>query len=136
MIALDTNVLVRYLVQDDPKQARLATRFVEQNCTDDAPCFIGQLVLCELAWVLESNYGQDRNQIAHIIEELLQVGQLDVQQPEVVWRALADYKNSNADFPDHLLARVNQSAGCDYTITFDKKASKQPTFELLSPDIS
>ncbi|MFT5610068.1 MAG: putative nucleic-acid-binding protein [Polaribacter sp.] len=132
MIALDTNVLVRYLVQDDPAQAKLATKFIETNCTDDQPCFIGQIVLCELAWVLESNYQQNRKQIANVIEELLQVGQLGVQQPEVIWRALSDYKNSNADFPDHLLARVNQSAGCDCTITFDKKASKQPTFKLLS----
>ena len=132
MIALDTNVLIRYLVQDDPGQAKLATRFIEKNCTDDRPCFIGQIVLCELAWVLESNYGQDRTQIANIIEQLLQVSQLEVMQPEVVWRALSDYKASNADFPDHLLARVNQSQGCDVTITFDKKASKQPTFELLT----
>lgn len=131
MIALDTNVLVRYLVQDDPQQAKIAARFIEKECTDDTPCFIGQIVLCELAWVLESNYKQDREQIAHIIEELLQVGQLEVQQPEVVWRALSDYKNSNADFRDHLLARVNQAAGCECTVTFDKKAGKQPTFKLL-----
>lgn len=131
MIAIDTNVLVRYLVQDDPAQAKQATQFIESSCTDDEPCFIGQIVLCELAWVLESNYGQNRENIAQVIEELLQVGQLEVQQPEVVWRALSDYKNSNADFPDHLLARVNQSAGCDFTATFDKKASKQPAFKLV-----
>ncbi len=132
MIALDTNVLIRYLVQDDPKQAKLATQFVETQCSEEQPCFIGQIVLCELAWVLESSYGQDRQQIAHVIEQLLQVGQLEVQQPEVVWRALADYKLSNADFPDHLLARVNQSNGCTETMTFDKKASKQPYFALLT----
>ena len=51
--------------------------------------------------------------------------------PETVWKALGDYKASNADFPDHLLARVNESKGCDATITFDKKAAKQPLFELL-----
>jgi len=135
LIALDTNVLVRYLVQDDPKQARTATRFIERNCTDDKPCFIGHIVLCELAWVLESAYDQNREQIAHIIEELLQVGQLDVQQPEVVWRALKDCKNSNAGFPDHVLARVNQSAGCYCTVTFDKKASKQPAFKFLGERI-
>jgi len=133
LIALDTNVLVRYLVQDDPAQAKLATKFIENNCTEDEPCLVGQIVLCELAWVLESNYDQSRQQIAHVIEEMLQIGQLEVQQPEVVWRALSDYKNSNADFPDHLLARVNQSAGAEYTITFDKKASNQPAFELLTP---
>lgn len=131
MKALDTNVLVRYLVQDDFKQAAVATRFIENQCTEDNPCFIGQITLCEVAWVLESNYGQDRVAIANVIEQLLQVGQLDVMEPSVVWRALNDYKISNADFPDHLLARVNESAGCESTVTFDKKASKQPAFELL-----
>ncbi len=131
MKALDTNVLVRYLVQDDRKQSELASQFIEKNCTDGSPCFIGQIVLCELAWVLESNYDQSRGQIVSIIEQLLQVGQLEVMAPEVVWRALDDYKQSNADFPDHLLARVNESAGCESTVTFDRKASKQPAFELL-----
>ena len=132
MIALDTNVLIRYLVQADPAQAKLANKFIEANCTDESPCFIGLIVLCELAWVLERNYGQDRAQIAHIIEQLLQVGQLDVMQPDIVWRALSDYKASNADFPDHLLARVNKANGCEVTVTFDKKVTKQPGFELLA----
>jgi predicted nucleic-acid-binding protein len=61
----------------------------------------------------------------------MQVGQLEVMEPEVVWRALNDYKNSNADFPDHLLARINQSQGCDTTVTFDKRAAKQPGFQML-----
>ncbi|MCU7816010.1 MAG: type II toxin-antitoxin system VapC family toxin [Candidatus Thiodiazotropha sp. (ex Lucinoma kastoroae)] len=131
MKGLDTNVLVRYLVQDDPKQAAQASKFIEANCTDETPCFVGQIVLCELAWVLESNYSQDREQITSIIEQLLQVGQLEVMEPEVVWRALHDYKNSNADFPDHLLARVNESQGCDVTMTFDRKAAKQLAFQML-----
>ncbi|MCU7937444.1 MAG: type II toxin-antitoxin system VapC family toxin [Candidatus Thiodiazotropha sp. (ex Dulcina madagascariensis)] len=131
MKGLDTNVLVRYLVQDDPKQAAQASKFIEKHCTDDNPCFIGQIVLCELAWVLESNYHQSREQIASIIEQLLQVGQLEVMEPEVVWRALHDYRYSNADFPDHLLARVNESKGCQTTMTLDKKAAKQPAFQLL-----
>jgi len=131
MKGLDTNVLVRYLVQDDTKQAKQASNFIETHCTEESPCFIGQIVLCELAWVLESNYQQNRQQISSVIEQLLQVGQLTVMDPEVVWRALNDYKNSNADFPDHLLARVNESQGCDITITFDKKAAKQPVFQML-----
>ena len=64
MKGLDTNVLVRYLVQDDPKQAALATRYIERHCTADNPCFIGQIVLCELAWVLESNYQQSRTEVS------------------------------------------------------------------------
>ncbi len=131
MKGLDTNVLVRYLVQDDPKQAAQASRFIEAYCTNENPCLIGQIVLCELTWVLESNYHQGREEIASIIEQLLQVGQLEVMEPEVVWRALKDYRNSNADFPDHLLARVNESNGCEVTVTFDKKAAKQPAFQML-----
>ncbi|MGI9294595.1 MAG: PIN domain-containing protein [Pseudomonadales bacterium] len=131
MKGLDTNVLVRYLVQDDRKQSAQASRFIETHCTDDNPCFIGQITLCELAWVLESNYHQGREEIATVIEQLLQVGQLSVMEPHVVWRALKDYKDSNADFPDHLLARVNEQVGCEATVTFDKKAARQPTFELL-----
>ncbi len=131
MKGLDTNVLVRYLVQDEAKQAAKATKFIEQSCTDDSPCFIGHITLCELAWVLESNYGQNRESIAAVVEQLLQVGQLSVLEPQVVWRALNDYKTSNADFSDHLLARVNQRLGCETTVTFDKKAGKQPGFKIL-----
>jgi predicted nucleic-acid-binding protein len=129
--ALDTNVLIRYLVQDDVNQSALATDFIENHCTDSAPCFIGHITLCEVAWVLESNYGQNRTAIAKIIEQLLHVGQLEVMGSSIVWQALNDYKSSNADFPDHLLARVNQSVGCETTVTLDKKASKQTGFELL-----
>ncbi len=131
MRGLDTNVLVRYLVQDNTRQALQASRFIETQCTDESPCFIGQFVLCELAWVLESNYHQSRAQITSVVEQLLQVGSLDVMAPAVVWRALEDYRKSNADFPDHLLARVNESNGCDCTVTFDKKAAQQPGFKLL-----
>jgi predicted nucleic-acid-binding protein len=128
---LDTNVLVRYLVQDDPKQAALATRYIERHFTAKSPGFIGQIVLCELAWVLESNYHQSRTEIASIIEQLLQVAQLEVMDPDVTWRALGDYKDSNADFPDHLMARTNEAQGCETTLTFDKKASGHPAFQLL-----
>lgn len=131
MKALDTNVLIRYLVQDDPKQADIASRFIERQCTEESPCFIGHTTLCEVAWVLESNYSQGRAAIARIIEQLLQVGQLQVPQPNIVWKALRDYETSNADFPDHLIARVNEAAGCKTTVTFDKKAPNQPGFQLL-----
>jgi predicted nucleic-acid-binding protein len=129
---IDTNVLIRYLVQDDATQAKAATTFIEQHCTADDPGFVGHIVFCELAWVLESNYAQSRMQIATIIEELLQVVQMQAQDPEIIWRALNDYKKSNVDFPDHLLARINDSNGCDTTFTFDKKAAKQTGFELLN----
>lgn len=124
-------MLIRYLVQDDPAQSQKAGQFIEKYCTDDTLCFVGHITLCELAWVLERLYKQDRTEIASVIEELLQIGQLEVMDPQVVWQALRDYKQSNADFPDHLLARANEIKGCETTVTFDKKASRQPGFKLL-----
>lgn len=132
MKGLDTNVLVRYLAQDDPRQSAIATEYIETQCTADTPCFICHITLCELAWVLERLYHQDRAGISSVIEMLLQVGQLEVIEPQVVWRAVRDYKQSNADFPDHLIARLNELNGCETTLTFDKKAAKQAGFELLS----
>lgn len=131
MKGIDTNVLVRYLVQDEPKQSKKAAAFIEKDCSIEEPCFISHIVLCELTWVLEGNYGQSRAVIAEIIEQLLLTAQLEIMESEVVWKAVRDYKNSNADFSDHLLARVNESNGCNETVTFDKKAGKQPLFKLL-----
>ena len=131
MKSLDTNVLVRYLVQDDKRQAAAASQFIESECSPESPCFIGHIVMCELAWVLESNYRQGRAQVAQIIEGLLEVAELEVLEPEVVWRALRDYQHSNIDFPDHLLARVNESRRRAPTVTFDRKAARDPLFELL-----
>jgi len=131
LVGIDTNVLIRYLAQDDVAQASKATRFIEKKCTADDPGFICHIVLCELAWVLESNYAQSRIEIANVVEQLLQILQIEIQEPEIVWRALNDYKNSNVDFSDHLLARTNESNGCILTATFDKKAAKQSGFERL-----
>lgn len=131
MKGIDTNVLVRYLVQDDAKQSRAATRFIEKGCSRESPGYIGLITLCELAWVLESNYKVGRADILDIIERLLRIDQFIVDQPSVVWRAASDARTSNADFPDHLVARVAEAAGCDSTVTFDRKAANCHGFELL-----
>jgi|TARA_R100001509_G_scaffold43889_1_gene23831 predicted nucleic-acid-binding protein len=128
---LGTNVLVRYLAQDDPDESAIATAFIETQCTQDAPCFINHITLCELVSVLEDSYRQDRASIVSIIEQLLQVGQLAVLEPEIVWKALSDFKESNSGFSDHLIARVNQEAGCNVTMTLDKRAGQQPRYKLL-----
>ena len=131
MKGIDTNVLVRYLVQDDAKQASKATHFIEEYCCADNPGVIGHIVLAELVWVLSGNYEQPRETIADIIEQLLEADELDVMDAGVVWKSLRDYRSSNVDFSDHLIARKNELAGCPSTVTFDKKASRQPAFELL-----
>jgi predicted nucleic-acid-binding protein len=131
VIGLDTNVLIRFLTQDDPVQAKIATDFITSNCSEDVPAFIGHIVLCELVWVLESNYKQNKQTIIAVVEELLQISQLEISESEAVWRALNDFKNSNADFADHLIAHSHLINGCSKTVSFDKKAGKQPLFQLL-----
>jgi predicted nucleic-acid-binding protein len=129
MIGLDTNVLVRYIVEDDEKQARVATRIID-NCTVDEPGFVSNIVLIELTWVLSSCYNADKAALVAVIEQLLQTKQLLVAQAEIVWHALDDYKKSSADFSDCLLSRINQEAGCSTTVTFDKDPAKLPCMEL------
>lgn len=131
MIGLDTNIIVRYLVQDDPVQAALATSYIEENCTEENRGFINHLVLCELVWVLESCYQQSKDSIILVLETILKTNQLQVMQVEAVLSALDGFKQSSADFSDHLIASVNKFNGADATVTFDKKAAKQPLFELL-----
>ena len=132
MIGIDTNVLVRYMAQDDPKQAKIAAEFIEETCTKDNLGFINHITLCELCWVLKRLYKTPKEQLAEIIEQLLRTGRLFVQEPQIVWLALEDFKTDNADFPDCLIAQINLTNYCSSTVTFDVKAAKVAGFNLLS----
>ena len=123
MTGLDTNVLVRYLTRDDPEQYRAAKAFVESTCTQEHPGLIGPVVLCELVWVLTGAYDAAKADIARVIDQLLRTRQLTVSDRDVVRRALADYKNSSADFADCLIGQMNQESGCGETVTFDRSAA-------------
>jgi predicted nucleic-acid-binding protein len=123
MIGLDTNVLVRLLVRDDPRQTEAARRFVDRHCTPDSPGFIGCVALAEFVWVLAGAYGYARPEIAAAVEALLAGGDRSVEHHEAVRAALDDYKTARADFADALIARVNMAYGCQATATFDKKAA-------------
>ncbi len=131
MIGIDTNILVRYLVQDDPTQAKSATRLIEGTCTKDDPGFLNHLVLCETIWVLEGCYKQPKDILVNTIEQILRVAQLRIDEPQVVWQALEDYGNNHADFADYLLGRINRNRDCTTTMTFDRQASKSSSFTLL-----
>ena len=131
MIGIDTNVLVRYLVQDDPIQAQAASQLIEGICTKDSPGLLNHLVLCETIWVLEGCYKQPKSILVKTIEQILRVAQLRVDEPQVVWQALEDYRENQADFADHLLGRINRIKDCTTTMTFDRQASKSPVFTLL-----
>lgn len=123
MIALDTNVLVRYIVQDDAVQSGKATRLIESRCTRETPGLIDVVVLCELVWVLESAYGYGRDIVAGVIRQVLGTAELTVADADHAWAALRAYENNPGDFADYLIAVRNRVAGSEATFTFDKKAA-------------
>ena len=122
MIGLDTNVLVRYLAQDDRAQAAAATTLIERQCTAETPGFVGLVVLAEVVWVSESRYGASRAEVTEIVRRLLSIRQLVVQDREVVWQSLRQFESGKADFADCLIHRSADAAGCDKTVSFDKRA--------------
>lgn len=131
MIGLDTNVIVRYLTQDDPVQSAAATELIEKKLTKEKPGFLNLIVICEMVWVLEDCYDQDRLQILAVLEQLLKIVELRIEEVDIFQLAVGDYRDGKADFSDNLIARRNLAAGAEVTYTFDKKASKQPGFSKL-----
>jgi predicted nucleic-acid-binding protein len=131
MIGIDTNVLMRLLVRDHDGQVKAAERFVNAHCSSDDPGYVSRIVIAEIAWVLKDVYDYDRTQIAGAIRGILNVSQLEIDSADEVHVAVADYEKSSAGFTDCLVARLNASAGCEYTVTFDRKAAKLDGFELL-----
>lgn len=130
MKGIDTNVLVRYIVQDDQQQSQRATDFLEKECSINSPVFISAVILCELVWVLESAYEYSREDIVSVLESILRVRQFYIHEPELLWRASQGYAKG-ADFADHYIVHLNCHHGCTTTVTFDKKASKLSFVELL-----
>lgn len=130
MIGLDTNVLVRYLAQDDARQSGTATRVIER-LTPEAPGYISHIVLVELTWVLERCYGSSRADLAKLIEGLLQTDVLVVADAATAWQALRAFRAGKADFADYMVERTAAVAGCEYTWTFDKKAARNGGMRLL-----
>ena len=131
MIGLDTNVLVRYLAQDDPKQAALATKLIESLGADE-PGFISHVVLAETLWVLESCYAADPVRVQQVMDALLRTSGIVVERAESVWRALRQFKQNDGDFSDTLIAVSASDAGCRATYTFDKDAAKRSGMTLLA----
>lgn len=131
MIALDTNLLVRLLVNDDPAQAAKVESWLAKQASPARPAWVDHVVLCELAWVLERSYDFPRDEINACIAALLEHKHLKVESPSLVRQALVLHASQNADFSDYLLAARAEAAGYSRLLTFDKKAAKSATHELL-----
>jgi predicted nucleic-acid-binding protein len=131
VIALDTNVLVRFLVQDDPLQAQLATKVIDQ-LTDNAQGFVSSEVLIELVWVLERAYRLGRTEIASALDGLLSATELNIEGSDEVAPALELYRNDGFGFADLMIAAAARRAGASELVTFDRKAARLPGVRLLS----
>jgi predicted nucleic-acid-binding protein len=131
VIGIDTNVLVRYIVQDDPKQSKAAARFIESECSVDAPGWISQVVLCELVWVLESAYRCGKGTIVNVLQQVLSTAEFRVEVQESALKSLRRYMAGSADFSDYLIQEANQATGCEATVTFDKQAAEGAGMRLL-----
>jgi predicted nucleic-acid-binding protein len=131
VIGLDTNVVIRFLAQDDDLQSPLATRFFSR-LSRERPGFVSSVVLAEISWVLARSYKASRNDIAKAVEGLLRSAELVVENADAAYRALAVYRASqSAEFADALIAQTADLAGADETVTFDQNAAASLGMRLL-----
>lgn len=128
MIGLDTNVIVRYVTQDDREQFRRSDAVFTVAASSGNKVFINAIVMCELVWVLRSAYKEPRERIASVIEALLETPEVVVEDADLARSALADWQRGQGDFADCFIARRNEHSGCQTTLTFDKALSKSALF--------
>ena len=129
MIGIDTNVLVRYIVQDDPKQSRIATKLIETSLSATNKGFISSVVLCEVVWVLKRLYRQPKDRLLLVVKTILEAEAFEVEHRDCAWRAYYDFDEGLADFSDYYLARINKTYGATFTATFDERAQKHRLFK-------
>lgn len=128
MLGIDTNVLVRFLVQDDLDQFEKARKLIKREVAAGRRVLINQLVLMETEWVLHSRYSVPKNKIIEALSGLLEAVDVQLVDEAAIEEALYMWKDSNADFADCLIAAKNRRMGCRATATFDAKAAKLPGF--------
>jgi predicted nucleic-acid-binding protein len=131
MIGLDTNVLVRYLTQDNPAQFAKAAAFIDAASEREERFLVNTPVLCELVWVLTAVYDYSREEIAEALEQIFTTAQFELERLDEARQALGDFRSSKADFSDALIGRINRSLGATHTVTFDRDLKAVETFRLL-----
>lgn len=119
MIGLDTNVLVRFLTEDDPEQSPRAVALIEGALDEGERLFVTQIVLCELVWVLDSVYGYPREEIVAAVSDLLRARQLVIEDLDSARTALDRYAAEGGDFADFLIVERCRAAGCGRVASFD-----------------
>ena len=131
MIGLDTNVLIRYLTQDDPVQSAKATEVIERRLTAKNPGFVSVVAMVETVWVLDRAYSLTAQEISTVVERLLQIEVLAIENEQEVFTAMVALKQGRGSFSDALIAEFGVRAGCSRTLTFYQKALRLPGFEIV-----
>lgn len=129
MIGIDTNVLVRYITQDDLAQSQIATKLMENNASKGI--FVNNIVLCELVWVLKRAYKYPKSGIIEVLKTILTSVEFCFEDHRLLWLVVADFEKSSADFSDVLIGKINKERGCEGTYTFDREASSLSFIEKL-----
>ena len=130
MIGLDTNVIVRYIAQDDVVQSKKAAILIE-SLSSETTGFITLVSILELVWVLQGAYQSTKDEIVTVLHTLLKTKHIIVEQSETLWQSLRVFERSKAEFLDCLIERSAHAAGCEYTVTFDRGASKSAGMRLI-----
>ncbi len=131
MRGLDTNVLVRYLTQDDPAQARRANAAIGQIAAKRERCHLSVIVLCELVRVLRGAYGFPKSTIVIALDKILETAQFSIEDRDRVRRALEAFERGRGDFADYLIGIGNRDSGCEETLTFNRSLKGSEFFALL-----
>ena len=131
MIGLDTNVVLRYLLQDDKKQSRQANEILDGQLSEQEPGFLSLACVLEIVWVLRSLLRQSGAEIAVHLEHLLAADSLVVQNEQRVFEAAFALKRGTGEFEDALIGALNAWAGCEKTLTFDRRAGQLTGFEVI-----
>ena len=127
MKGLDTNVLVRYLTQDDSKQSKLVENEIEKAISSGEKLMIQPIVICELVWVLESAYDYHKSEIFTVLDQIMRTAQFEIIDKDTIWRALNDFYESKGDFADYCIGRANERSGTMITMTCPASLMKRRT---------
>jgi predicted nucleic-acid-binding protein len=125
MIGLDTNVLLRYLVQDDAVQSPRAAEIITRRLSEQEPGFVSLVTILEVVRVLGSLYKRSRQEIANDVEMILAADTLEVQNEQQVYDAVVALRNGTGTFEDALIGALGIWRGCSATPTFDEKAAQR-----------
>ncbi len=128
MKGIDSSVLLRYILEDDPLWSKAATRFVDEECTVKNPAFVNLVVLVEVVWSLRRQKGYRKEAIVAVIRDMLESQSLILEKEEIVAEALRIFEFGVAGFSDCLIAGLNNHAHAKPTFSFDKDALKTGIF--------